>query len=169
MPEGTPIVAARSGYVIDNVRLFDTGKLDPAFLDKANYVLILHDDGTWADYAHLTHYSANVYVGTRVEAGTVIGLSGSSGYSSGPHLHFAIQRNEGGKVVSVPFRFYTVAKGTFSPAPNQPVTADYGARQPETAITTLGNPSRETKRTARQCMGGRNTIDDAVLRCMNGQ
>jgi murein DD-endopeptidase MepM/ murein hydrolase activator NlpD len=171
MPEGTPIVAARSGYVIDNVRPFDTGKLDPAFLDKANYVCILHDDGTWADYAHLTHYSANLYVGTRIEAGTVIGLSGSSGYSSGPHLHFVVQKNEAGHVVSIPFRFYTVAKGAFSPAPDQHVTADYGApspAMPKTAGAGAGGVG-ETKRSARLCMGTNNVIDEAVVRCMNGQ
>jgi murein DD-endopeptidase MepM/ murein hydrolase activator NlpD len=174
MPVGTPIVAARAGYVIMNIRPYDSGKLEPDFLDKANMVRVMHDDGTWADYVHLQKYSGIVVPGMRVEAGTPIGLSGSSGFSSGPHLHFVVQRNDGEKAVSVPFRFWNRADGVFAPVYQGMVAADYGdsTKSPAT-IQTVGAPLapaavKPKPRTVKECMGGKNVIDEAVLRCKQG-
>lgn len=126
MPSGTPIVAARSGYVMENIRKYGEGGPDERFRAKANLVRILHDDGTWAEYAHLLHDSANVYPGQRIEAGTQIGLSGNSGFSSGPHLHFVVKRNAGAQEVSVPFQFANRARGSFRPKHEELVASDYG-------------------------------------------
>jgi len=177
MPVGTPIVAARAGYVIMNIRPYDTGKLEPDYLDKANLVRIIHDDGTWADYVHLQKYSSNVAPGMRVEAGTQIGLSGSSGYSSQPHLHFVVQRNDGEQAVSVPFRFWTRAGGSFAPVYMSTVTADYGGNPAgvvagagirPVAPQTQPVAARPKPRPVKECMGGKNAIDEAVLRCTQG-
>ena len=172
MPLGTTIVAARAGYVIENVRPFDSGRLEPYFLDKSNFVRIMHDDGTWADYAHLQKYSANIYPGMRISAGTPIGLSGSSGYSSGPHLHFVVQRNDGGKVVSVPFRFWNRADGAFVPVYQGELVADYaGTLAPALPTGTAAGadaPAPHKPRSVKECMGGANVINEAVLRCTRG-
>ena len=177
MPVGTPVVAARAGYVIVNIRPYDTGKLEPDYLDKANLVRIMHDDGTWSDYLHLQKYSSNVVAGMRVEAGTQIGLSGSSGYSSEPHLHFVVQRSDGEQAVSVPFRFWTRAGGSFAPVYMSTVTADYGGNLAGTAASATirtaapqAQPvaARPKPRPVKACMGGKNVIDEAVLRCTQG-
>lgn len=166
MPQGEPIVAARAGIVIENVRPFDTGRMEPYYYDKANVVRILHDDGTWADYAHLLKYSANIVPGQRIEAGVEIGLSGSSGFSGGPHLHFVVQKNEGGKVVSVPVTFTTHTQGLMTPQYRQVLFADY--HLDSKTGQDLRKPTT-TQRTLQSCMKSRNdTIDEEVLRCMRG-
>lgn len=104
MPAGTDIHAARDGLVVDvESREFRSG-LD-ASLGIANRVRILHDDGTFAIYAHLNRSSIRVRAGERVERGQYIADSGNTGYSSGPHLHFAVMRNAGFEMQSVPVQF----------------------------------------------------------------
>jgi murein DD-endopeptidase MepM/ murein hydrolase activator NlpD len=115
LPMGTPVLAARDGWVIDNVRYFGDGAPSKALLMRANYVRVLHDDGTWAVYAHLDSFSSDLAPGKRVRAGEPLGRSGNSGYSSGPHLHFVVQKNGGAQPLSLPFRFRTEARGAFTP------------------------------------------------------
>ncbi|MEM9303482.1 MAG: M23 family metallopeptidase [Pseudomonadota bacterium] len=106
MPVGTPILAARGGIVMHAEEDFFGSGLDPArYAERANNVRILHADGTMALYAHLELESVAVRPGQRVEAGELLGLSGNTGLSSGPHLHFVVQRNVGLKLVSIPFVF----------------------------------------------------------------
>ena len=57
---------------------------------QANYVTIEHDNGWITDYYHLKSGSITVSIGERVNCGTLLGLIGSSGYSSAPHLHFEV-------------------------------------------------------------------------------
>jgi murein DD-endopeptidase MepM/ murein hydrolase activator NlpD len=110
MPEHTPVVAARDGTVIatESGNLF--GSKDRSLLTMANYVRIVHEDGTIATYAHLSPGGVKVAPGQRVRAGSTIGASGATGFASGPHLHFAVQRlslqNDGFVVLSVPVRFH---------------------------------------------------------------
>ena len=81
-PTGTKIVATRSGYV--SVASYEE--------DGAGwYVQINHGDGYKSIYMHMTHYI--VSVGQYVSAGDVIGYCGSTGGSTGPHLHFGISYN----------------------------------------------------------------------------
>lgn len=115
MPTGTPVLAARGGVVMDVEDDFHGGEQTPKFLERANRVRILHDDGSMAVYAHLDSNSARVYPGTKVPAGAWIGNSGNTGYSSGPHLHFVVQVNAGLSLVSIPFRFREPGGGTISP------------------------------------------------------
>lgn len=72
---------------------------------KTNSIKILHDDDSMAIYALLEKDRAQVYPGLKVAAGQLIGYSGNTGLTSGPHLHFAIQTNKGMTLVSVTFAF----------------------------------------------------------------
>lgn len=104
LPVGTPIVAARGGRVMDVARYFHrTGQDIERDGPRANYVRILHDDGSMAVYAHLDYQGVLVRLGQRVEVGDAIGRSGNTGFSTGPHLHFAVQVNRDMQLVSVPF------------------------------------------------------------------
>lgn len=114
-PIGTPVVAARAGRVMQaEGRFGDT----PGRLDQANLIRILHDDGSMAVYAHLQHGSLRVRAGQAVHAGQLIAQSGNSGYSSGPHLHFAVQVNAGLQLVSVPLRIVSKQGELRLPATN---------------------------------------------------
>lgn len=106
MPEGTPIRAARAGVVMEIEEDFvGSGTNLQRFGDRANYIRILHSDGSMAVYAHLQLESVVVSVGQGVNTGQRIAASGNTGYSTGPHLHFVIQRNAGMRIVSIPFKF----------------------------------------------------------------
>ncbi|MEO6155004.1 MAG: M23 family metallopeptidase [Thermomonas sp.] len=110
---GTSIVAARSGTVMQVESDFSKAGLKrEKYGGRANFVRILHDDGTMAIYAHLRAEGALVRVGQRVAAGQQIGLSGNTGFTTGPHLHFAVQVNRGMRLVSIPFRMRGVAMPT---------------------------------------------------------
>ncbi len=80
-PSGTPIYASRSGTVTTTANNKSMG----------NYVTINHGDGFSTSYLHMTHYI--VSKGQRVTAGQVIGYVGSTGVSTGPHLHFTVYYN----------------------------------------------------------------------------
>ncbi|MEM7709050.1 MAG: M23 family metallopeptidase [Pseudomonadota bacterium] len=106
MPEGTPILAARDGVVMHAEEdFFGSGTDVERYATRANSVRVLHEDGTMAVYAHLALESVAVKPGRVVTTGELLGLSGNTGYSTGPHLHFVIQRNDGGTLKSIPFRF----------------------------------------------------------------
>jgi len=108
VPDGTPILAARGGVVMQVESGFDRAGLNKEkYAERANVVRILHDDGSMAVYAHLQENGVYVRVGERVSVGQQIALSGNTGYSSGPHLHFCIQINTGMRLVSIPFRMVT--------------------------------------------------------------
>jgi murein DD-endopeptidase MepM/ murein hydrolase activator NlpD len=90
IPDGGTICAARGGMVIEVTQNFSEGGIKEEFKDKANRILILHDDGSLGRYAHLQHNGAKVKVGQRVKTGDAIGLCGATGYAQGPHLHFEV-------------------------------------------------------------------------------
>jgi len=104
-PVGTPVLAARDGVVMQLEAGFDRTGLDrDRYAGRANFVRILHDDGSMALYAHLKAGGVLVRAGQRVLAGQQIGLSGNTGYTTGPHLHFVVQVNRGMRLLSLPFR-----------------------------------------------------------------
>ncbi len=89
-PVGTQVIAARSGLVM-KVRsdLPDDGKQPES--GQHNHIMIQHDDGTVAFYAHLKQNSIQVKVGDQVSQGQPIAKSGNSGNTQGwPHLHFGV-------------------------------------------------------------------------------
>lgn len=106
-PVGTDVVAARDGVVMQVENDFDrAGPNREKYAGRANFVRIVHDDGTMAVYAHLQEGGVMVRMGQRVRSGQLIGRSGNTGFTSGPHLHFAVQANQGMRLVSVPFRMF---------------------------------------------------------------
>ena len=119
MPEGTPVQAARDGVVMTVDNDFYGNGLDMSqYGDRANNIRIVHADGAMSVYAHLELESARVHVGQHVRAGQVIALSGDTGYTSGPHLHFCVQMNRDLQLVSVPFVF-AGKDGNFTPTQGQ--------------------------------------------------
>jgi murein DD-endopeptidase MepM/ murein hydrolase activator NlpD len=106
MPEGTPVHAARAGTVARIEERHDIGCWEDGCGRYANYVVVLHDDGTTGEYYHLMQNGALVEVGDRVAAGQRIALSGNTGHTTIPHLHFAVYRAvDWGNTQSVPVRF----------------------------------------------------------------
>ncbi|POA22704.1 peptidase M23 [Pseudomonas sp. FW300-N1A1] len=101
MPEGTLIIAARSGIVVKTENRQSGRGTNPS----GNFVRVLHDDGTMGVYLHLKRGSVRVREGQRVMVGSALALSGNTGNSSGPHLHFVVQRNTGLGLVSIPYQF----------------------------------------------------------------
>jgi hypothetical protein len=123
LPDGTQVYAAREGTVINVRHDGFRGGLTPAMMDQANVVEILHDDGTIAMYAHLHWDSIRVHIGEHVERGEYIANSGSTGFSSGPHLHFCVVRNAGSTAVSVPIQFAGPSDIPVTPETQKSLTA----------------------------------------------
>lgn len=90
--EGTIICAARAGVVTGVRDNLTVGGTDPALKTAANFVILRHDDGTYAEYLHLQPQGALVRLGDKVAEGQPIAKSGNTGYSEGPHIHFAVFR-----------------------------------------------------------------------------
>lgn len=106
MPVGTPVHAARDGIVARIEESNVEGCWDDGCGKFANYIIVLHDDGTTGEYFHLVKNGALVDVGDRVVQGQKIGRSGNTGHSTMPHLHFAVYRAvENGNTQSIPVRF----------------------------------------------------------------
>ncbi len=108
----TKICAARDGIVISAREDSDKGGLKPANMSDGNYISIQHYDGSVAHYWHLIKNGVLVNVGDTITKSQVIGLSGNTGYSAFPHLHFEVVGNDGaGNTKQLATRFYT-NKGT---------------------------------------------------------
>ncbi|MCM1294221.1 MAG: peptidoglycan DD-metalloendopeptidase family protein [Muribaculaceae bacterium] len=82
-PTGTPIPAAGAGRVV--ARAYNRG--------HGNYVKIRHNGTYETLYAHMSKFAKGVNVGTTVRQGQIIGYAGSTGLSTGPHLHYEIIKN----------------------------------------------------------------------------
>ena len=108
MPEGTAGHAARSGLVVKVKDDSSKGGSNIKYDRYNNYVLVRHEDGTLGHYCHLQKGGVRVEPGQTVEAGQMIALSGNTGFSSGPHLHFCVFKTINGRErESIPVRFKT--------------------------------------------------------------
>jgi hypothetical protein len=90
---GIPIIAVAPGVVMDTQDGYYDYQLDFVRVE-GNYVLIDHGSGRCSYYGHLKKYSVCVQIGDRVEAGQQIGMIGSSGRSTWPHLHFECREDD---------------------------------------------------------------------------
>lgn len=100
LPENTKILAAYKGKVIDVKVNSNKGGLDQKYLGNKylNFITIKHSNEEYSQYAHLKHNGSKVKVGQKVKAGEVIGYSGNTGYSSMPHLHFHVYKDNDSKI-----------------------------------------------------------------------
>ncbi|AEW01127.1 Peptidase M23 [Niastella koreensis GR20-10] len=89
MPEGTEILAAREGRVVQIVQNNTESCPNEECKKYNNHIIIMHADGTFGCYAHIKYNGSKVKPGDYIQKGSVIGYSGNVGWSSGPHLHFA--------------------------------------------------------------------------------
>lgn len=115
LPEGTPVVAAAAGRVVRVKQDSGRGGTTSDFFAHGNTVILDHGHGLFTQYLHLKKSSARVREGEMVEAGQILALSGNTGFSSVPHLHFQVQNALG---QSLPCRFVDVP-GDGVPVPGQ--------------------------------------------------
>jgi murein DD-endopeptidase MepM/ murein hydrolase activator NlpD len=115
MPVGTQVYAARGGTVIEVASNFYEATNDLEKASDVNIIRVLHPDGTMAIYAHLNWDSIRVRPGQIVKRGEYIADSGNTGFSTGPHLHFAVQRNAGMTHESLPIEFAGPGGKTVTP------------------------------------------------------
>ena len=106
MPVGTPVHAARAGVVVDVEESNTRGCWDDGCGRYANFIVILHSDGTTGEYYHLRKGGSLVNVGDAITQSQQIGYSGNTGHTTMPHLHFAVYCAIGwGSTQSIPVRF----------------------------------------------------------------
>lgn len=88
------VYAARSGKVVITKSDSDQSCLTKDCAKYNNKIIILHDDGTFAEYVHLKKNGSIVKEGDDIQQGQLIGYSGNTGWSKGPHLHFSVFTNK---------------------------------------------------------------------------
>jgi murein DD-endopeptidase MepM/ murein hydrolase activator NlpD len=102
------VYAARDGVVALAEDSHDVGCWRTECGRLANFVVLLHSDGTTGEYFHLLRGSVQVRLGERVALGALLAFSGNTGYTTAPHLHFGVYRTErDGGTQSLGIRFTT--------------------------------------------------------------
>ena len=108
LPLGTTVRASRKGRVIARRDDSDLGGPDRRFAPCANFVIILHSDGTYGGYYHLAPRTVRVSIGQEVVVGDALAASGATGFAVGPHLHLEVFRNlDGTRYETFPTVFET--------------------------------------------------------------
>ena len=115
MKIGTKIYAARGGIVVATKS--DGSKSgNRKYIKDANFILIRHNDGTYAKYAHLRKRGVRVKIGQKVKRGKFIGYSGNTGYTNGPHLHFIVFKGKShNQRDSIPIKFISTRGVIYKP------------------------------------------------------
>ena len=125
LPEGTEILAPRNGTVLDLKVDSSEGGPDPKYNDTkyVNYITLQHSHGEYSQYVHLKHNGALVKVGDEVKTRQPIALSGNTGFTTEPHLHFQVfkhnQTRIGWETLRVRFREGVDIDRTQAPIPKE--------------------------------------------------
>jgi murein DD-endopeptidase MepM/ murein hydrolase activator NlpD len=90
MPIGSPVFAARDGTVSKVIDMHNRSCPNESCNQYNNIIVLYHTDGSFAEYVHLQMNSAQVQPGDIVRAGQLLANSGNTGWTTGPHLHFAV-------------------------------------------------------------------------------
>lgn len=106
MTIGNEVTAARDGIVIKVVENNNQACPERSCTQFNNYIIIYHNDGTFSSYVHLKHNGSLVNEGDVVKENDLIGYSGDTGFTNGPHLHFMvfIQRIEDRETLRTKFK-----------------------------------------------------------------
>lgn len=132
LPLGTPVLAARDGIVFQVMDGYGEGGKGVR-VDRGNAVVVYHADGTFGLYGHLRK-GVCAREGEAVRAGDFLAWSGNSGYTTGPHLHFAvgIAPSAGGQIETIPILFagdvVPEKNGLYGPGPTGARAAPPGSR-----------------------------------------
>ena len=86
----TPVLAADDGIIIFVKDISDIGGPNPVYWEYTNFIVIMHSNGEYSRYDHLSYNSSTVKVGQNVRAGEEIAKVGMTGYTYLPHLHFQV-------------------------------------------------------------------------------
>ena len=86
----TPVLAAADGIVTFVKDISDIGGPNPAYWEYTNFIVIMHSNGEYSRYDHLSYNSSTVKIGQHVIAGEEIAKVGMTGYTYLPHLHFQV-------------------------------------------------------------------------------
>lgn len=105
---GQEVCAIRDAIVVDVKNHFEKNGTSKKYLNKANIVFAMHNDGTYVQYAHFKKNGVLVKKGDSIKKGQIIGYSGNTGFSSEPHLHFTIYKPTKNGLVSIPFTLNAV-------------------------------------------------------------
>ncbi len=84
------IYAAREGIVVETVEEYNQSCASETCSKFGNRIIIMHSDGTFAEYVHLKQNGVEINEGDAIEKGQFLGYSGNTGWSNGPHLHFSV-------------------------------------------------------------------------------
>jgi murein DD-endopeptidase MepM/ murein hydrolase activator NlpD len=124
LPENTKVCAVAQGRVVRVKQDSDVAGTTPEYYGQANTVILDHGNGCFSQYLHLKKGSAQVAEGDIVQGGQPLALSGNTGFSSTPHLHFQVQTATG---QSVPSAFVDVP-GDGVPKPGAVYLSDNDGR-----------------------------------------
>lgn len=99
---GDTIEASRDGLVIKVIDKHNKQGTTKKYRPYGNYVMVLHSDNTFAQYVHLKQYGSLVKVGDSIKMHQPIALSGFTGLTTTPHLHFGVFKATTNGFVSIP-------------------------------------------------------------------
>ena len=108
MPVGDTVSAARDGVVIGIIEDYNIGGKNKKYRPFANFITLYHSDETLTQYVHLKHKGALVSLGDTVKALQPIGISGNTGFSGSPHLHFNVLKPVYKSLISFPIKFKSI-------------------------------------------------------------
>jgi len=107
------VCSAGDGYVVGVIKDYELAGTTKDWIDYANYITIYHPTpGLFTQYVHLRKNGSFVKLGDTVTTGQPIGLSGMTGYTTEPHLHFSVLKPDKNGLVSTEFEFEEGYKGS---------------------------------------------------------
>jgi hypothetical protein len=168
MPVGTPVVSSEEGVVRLARGDSTQGACDPKMAQYANYVVVAHEGGVETQYLHFS--AVVVKPGDKVRKGQLLGYSGNTGWSCGPHLHFKVARAVGSgwnnpstpafiAGYGDPMRDTLIAAPACGNTGDMPVMAANDAARANESLSPTGAPPRDGE----QAAGGIPTGAKAIL------